>query len=639
MMIDYSGQQIGSYRLVQRLGFGGFASVYLGQHVRIASKQAAIKLLHMFDVDSKKFQQEAETTAALDHPHIIRLIDFDFHDQMPFLVMDYAPGGSLRSRHPEGTQVPLATVVQYVQEIAKALEYAHSKNVIHRDIKPDNILIGAQGELRLSDFGIAVLSRTGRTTLAASYDTGGTAYYMAPEQSRGKPEKASDQYALGIMVYEWLCGKPPFSEGHAINIQYQHAFEPVPSLREQLPTLLPAVEQVIMHALAKDPKERFATVQEFATALADASTAPQVSSLSETSLPEPPSQNGEVSASPPYSPIVVQHVKKETFGGSGLFCPTCGVENRPGAKFCNLDGQPLAQGVAVAPPRSRSIPIRAKPVFRGQPIQPWSAANSVPMQDPLRAGLQHLMNKNYVKAIEQFAQAQQQGGSSYDVLFNLGCAHREYAEAVRDSDKKQFNEYMKRAAEYFEEALRQKNDAVDTYFQLGLCYRDLCCPSHAITAFRKALALDPQDPAVYYQLGQAAMEQNAYREAEAYLQDGLKIKTDHPLILIALGRLYTDTKQPFYAIKWLRQATQQDPDVWEGWYELGRAHMKQKEWKFALSALERARQIAGYKLEVYTAMAMCFLKINQKADARLIVNEILQRDPHDAEAIRLKRLL
>jgi len=190
--------------------------------------------------------------------------------------MDYALGGSLRTRHPEGTQVPLTTVVQYVQEIAKALEYAHSKHVIHRDIKPDNVLIGGQGELRLSDFGIAVLSGTGRTTLAGSYDAGGTAYYMAPEQSRGKPEKASDQYALGIMVYEWLCGKPPFSEGNAINIQYQHAFEPVPSLCEQLPTLPPAVEQVILRALAKDFKGRFATVQEFATALAEACAPPRV---------------------------------------------------------------------------------------------------------------------------------------------------------------------------------------------------------------------------------------------------------------------------------------------------------------------------------------------------------------------------
>jgi len=293
MMIDYSGQQIGNYRLIRCLGSGGFASVYLGQHVRIATQQAAIKLLHISDVDTKKFEQEAETTAALVHPHIIRLFDFDVHDRMPFLVIDYAPGGSLRSRHLEGTQVPLPTVVQYVQEIAKALEYAHGKNVIHRDIKPDNILIGGQGELRLSDFGIAVLSQTGRTTLAASSGIGGTAYYMAPEQSRGKPEKASDQYALGIMVYEWLCGKPPFTEGNAINIQYQHAYEPIPPLGEQLPTLPPAIEQVIMRALAKDPYQRFATVQAFATALEHASQLKQSVPISTRldatpSVPPPP---------------------------------------------------------------------------------------------------------------------------------------------------------------------------------------------------------------------------------------------------------------------------------------------------------------------------------------------------------------
>ena len=202
---------------------------------------------------------------------------------------------------------------------------------------------------------------------------------------------------------------------------------------------------------------------------------------------------------------------------------------------------------------------------------------------------------------------------------------------------------MKRAAEYFEEALRHKSDALDAYFQLGMCYRDLERSSYAITAFKKALALDPQDPAIYYQLGLAAMEQRSFREAESYFQDGLKIKPDHPLILIAQGRLYIDknlgTKQTASAIKQLRQATQQDPELWEGWYELGRAHIKQKEWNFALSALERARQIIGYKFEIYSDMATCYLKINQKADAGRMVNEILQRDPHNAEAIRLKKLL
>ncbi len=118
--------------------------------------------------------------------------------------MDYAPGSSLRSRHLWGMQVPLATVVQYVQEFAKALEYAHSKHVIHRNIKPDNVLIGGQGELRLSDFGIAVLSGTGRTALAASYDIGGTAYYMAPEQSRGKPELETSSHWTAYLRWKDL---------------------------------------------------------------------------------------------------------------------------------------------------------------------------------------------------------------------------------------------------------------------------------------------------------------------------------------------------------------------------------------------------------------------------------------------------
>jgi serine/threonine protein kinase len=276
MMIDLTGQQFGNYRLVRRLGFGGFASVYLGQHVRIASQQAAIKILHLVDVNSQKFQQEAETTAALVHPHIVRLFDFDIQQGTPFLVMDYAPDGSLLTRHPKGTPIPPPQVVQYVNEIALALQYAHNQHIIHRDIKPENILIGRHGELLLSDFGIAVLSQTGRTTMQEAHGIGGTPYYMAPEMFRGKPEKASDQYSLGVVVYEWLSGKRPFTEGNFIQLGFQHAQEPVPPLREHLPALSARVEAVVMRALAKAPKDRFPSVRAFAQALEEAMRIPSI---------------------------------------------------------------------------------------------------------------------------------------------------------------------------------------------------------------------------------------------------------------------------------------------------------------------------------------------------------------------------
>ncbi len=276
MMTDLSGQQFGNYRLVRRLGSGGFASVYLGQHVRLTSQRAAIKILHLINVDVAKFHQEAETTASLIHPHIVRLFDFDIQQETPFLVLDFAPHGSFYNRHAKGKELPLDVVVQYLKELAPALQYAHDKNIIHRDIKPENILIGHHNELLLSDFGIAVLSKTGHTSLQQDYKTGGTPIYMAPEMFRGKPEKASDQYALGAVVYEWLCGTPPFTEGDFIQLGFQHTYVPVPSLREKRPELSERVEKVVQRALAKDPKDRYLSIMAFAEALEEASKTPPV---------------------------------------------------------------------------------------------------------------------------------------------------------------------------------------------------------------------------------------------------------------------------------------------------------------------------------------------------------------------------
>lgn len=272
-MIDLTGQQFGNYRLTRRLGIGGFASVYLGQHIQVSSKLAAIKILDLRDVNVQEFRQEAETTERLIHSNIVRLLDADIQQGTAFLVLDYAPGGSLRARHPKGNRVPLAIVIQYLKEIAPALQYAHNRHVLHCDIKPDNILIGRQGELLLSDFGISLLSRTGGTSLQSPTGIGGTPHYMAPEQFRGKQEKASDQYALATVVYEWLSGTVPF-EGSPVGLAYQHINDPVPPLRVFVPSLPINVEDVVMKALSKQPQERFPSVQAFAQALEEASRHP-----------------------------------------------------------------------------------------------------------------------------------------------------------------------------------------------------------------------------------------------------------------------------------------------------------------------------------------------------------------------------
>jgi hypothetical protein len=267
---DRVGQQLGNYRLVRLLGRGGFAEVYLGEHLRLGTS-AAVKVLHTrlanrSEVES--FQKEAHTVAHLEHPYIVRVFDFDVINGTPFLVMSYAPGGTLRQRHPKGSILPLPTIIAYVKQVAEALQYAHDEKLIHRDVKPENMLLGRRHEVLLSDFGIADIAQSSR--YQSTQEAAGTAAYMAPEQIHGKPRPASDQYALGIVVYEWLSGDRPF-RGSFTELCAQHIFAPPPSLREKMPAISLHVEQVVMTALAKDPKQRFGSIHAFAIALEQAS--------------------------------------------------------------------------------------------------------------------------------------------------------------------------------------------------------------------------------------------------------------------------------------------------------------------------------------------------------------------------------
>jgi len=273
-MNDRIGERLGNYRLLRLLGKGGQASVYLGEHIYLKS-QAALKVRHLVLTEEEQtvFLQEAQTLVRLTHPHIVRVLDFSLQDGMPFLVMEYAPHGTLRQRHPKGTQLPLDQVLPYVHQIASALQYTHDQGLIHRDVKPENMLLNSQDQVLLSDFGLVLLAPQllpSNATEPMEQSLAGTTPYLAPEQLRGKAQPASDQYALAVVVYEWLCGRPPF-QGPFLEVALQHASALPPSLREQVPDLSPAIEEVVLRALAKEPALRFPCVQDFATVLAHAS--------------------------------------------------------------------------------------------------------------------------------------------------------------------------------------------------------------------------------------------------------------------------------------------------------------------------------------------------------------------------------
>jgi eukaryotic-like serine/threonine-protein kinase len=270
--LDHIGQRLGNYQLIRLLGEGGFAEVYLGEHIHLKT-QAAVKLLHtrLTNDDVEGFRREAQVIARLIHPHIVRVLDFGVEGNAPYLVMDFAPYGTLRNRHPKGTRVPLYYVTAYVRQVADALYYAHSQHLIHRDIKPENMLVGRNNEILLSDFGIALASQS--SSYQSTQDVAGTIAYMAPEQIQAHPRPASDQYSLAIVVYEWLSGNRPF-QGTYTEIAVKHTMVPPPPLRGQILELPQAVEDVVMRALQKDPRQRFEDVHAFAIALEQASLNP-----------------------------------------------------------------------------------------------------------------------------------------------------------------------------------------------------------------------------------------------------------------------------------------------------------------------------------------------------------------------------
>jgi len=640
----------GKFKIVQVLGEGGMGTVYKVEQVDKPGYFRAVKELlispNTTEEERKsaieRFDKEIDLLFNLKHPRIPSLI-LSFHERgNNYFVMEFVPGRTLE-KILEDNKGPLdeRQVINWMMQVCEALSYIHSRTppIILRDLKPGNIIVTPDGNVQLIDFGIARRFDPNKRTNTENL---GTISYASPEhlgsitapgqkrsvQNPGKlvqTDARSDIYSLGATMYHLLTNREPDP------IQTP----PSGSILAKNPRLRTVqiggrvvcpVEQVIIKAMQQDPAHRFQSAEAMRMALQYC--------LPNSATPA----TVQIPAISPNATIVVPVGE--------VICPKCGYHNRPGAKFCKRDGQPLVQGAIAVPPRvvtqsAPRAPIQPRPV---QPnVQPArvavSAAPVSNSQTAYRLGLQFLNNKNYAQAVNQFKLAQVPGNQSYDVLYNLGRAYRQYGQSVKEQNKNLFDENMKLAAEQFEQVVAVKRDAVDAYFQLGMTFRGLALYDKSIMAFKSALQYAPGDSAIYYQLGNVAMDQLYDREAEAYFLEGLKINPDHALILIALGRLYIRMNQAQVAITVLRQATQREPALWEGWYELGRAHMKAKEWKLALSALEQARQWNFEESEIYSAMATCYMKTNKKAEARQMVRESLQRNPNNAEANRLQKQL
>ncbi len=272
-MPDLLNHSLGRYRILEQLGEGGMATVYKACDTRL-ERHVAVKVIRREAIRPenyahflKRFEREAKALAALSHPNIVKVLDYGEQEGQPYLVMEYMPGGTLKQliRGPMAWQ----QAARLLAPIARALQYAHGEKIIHRDVKPANILLTQSGEPMLSDFGIAKMLEAEETIDLTGTGTGiGTPEYMAPEQGLGKTvDVRADIYALGVVFYEMVTGRKPYQADTPMAVMLKKATEPFPRPTQFVRNMPESIEQTMVKALAREPQNRYQDAGALASAL------------------------------------------------------------------------------------------------------------------------------------------------------------------------------------------------------------------------------------------------------------------------------------------------------------------------------------------------------------------------------------
>lgn len=279
MSPNLSGQSLGRYHILEQLGEGGMAIVYKAYDTRLEA-EVAVKVIRTENIlpsvlerALKRFEREAKALAQLTHPNIVKVTDYGEYEGKPYLVMPYLPGGTLKSKL-TGTPMPWQAAAHILIPIADALGYAHRHEIIHRDVKPSNILITENGQPMLADFGVAKLLDAVETMELTGTGVGiGTPEYMAPEQATNKLVDArADIYALGVVLFEMVTGRKPYTADTPMAVLIMHSRDPLPRPKNFAPNLPQEVENILLKALAKNPADRYQQMGEFAKAMDDLTT-------------------------------------------------------------------------------------------------------------------------------------------------------------------------------------------------------------------------------------------------------------------------------------------------------------------------------------------------------------------------------
>lgn len=302
------GENVGTFRVMEQLGQGGMATVFKAYHAAL-DRYVALKVLHpafLGDGDFiARFQREARVVAKLDHPNIVPVYDFAEHDKHPYLVMKYVEGETLKARLRNG-RLSKAETVEIVRAVGAALTYAHAKGILHRDIKPSNVILANDGQVHLTDFGLARIAAAGESTISSDVMLG-TPQYISPEQAMGKRDldDGTDIYSFGVLAYELVVGRTPFSADTPFSVVHDHIYTPLPLPTSINPEVGMQVERVLLKTLAKERADRFESVADFVNAFERAMKGEEVvheDAIPESTITRPMPDEAAAPIAPPLDP-------------------------------------------------------------------------------------------------------------------------------------------------------------------------------------------------------------------------------------------------------------------------------------------------------------------------------------------------
>ena len=311
-----TGENVGSYRVMEKLGRGGMATVYKAYHARL-DRYVALKVLHPAFLEDPnflaRFQREARLVAKLEHPNIVPVYDFAEHDEQPYLVMKYIDGETLKAHLNRG-RLSVEKIWNVVESVGAGLAHAHNEGILHRDVKPSNVIVASDGKIYLADFGLARIAQMGESTLSSDMIMG-TPQYISPEQAKGEKnlDNRTDIYSFAVMLYEMVVGQVPFSADTPFSIIHDHIYSPLPLPHLVNPSVPDEVERVLLKALAKEREDRYESVEDLGAAfkqawedtnvdMADVTMTSPIGDLAKTlpaSPPAPPAHSPPIETTPP----------------------------------------------------------------------------------------------------------------------------------------------------------------------------------------------------------------------------------------------------------------------------------------------------------------------------------------------------